>query len=307
MVTAATGMMKNSETVRETGEIAIGMLVFVLTKNAWENYTNTTIASLPYVPPISPQPTTATFPNKPGSYPYTWRDNSIENVDEFFAKNISVEQNKIDDLKDLLTSYNEMCDSNKLGMSTMSGDDNRPKNRKERRAVKVQKKATQTLQNAYKNPSSSNQINTGANNTSGHSYSSNHITINFPNIGNTSRNIYTTTSTAFGYIVKGFKTLKDYYSNETTTIEQQEDWPEEEKEKISNSGFTVFTGKPFHGIVVDKFSPEACSERGEKVSAEEMNLPVLYKVLFGENNLLWVSGDNLIPMKSNKHPLKGEV
>lgn len=315
-------------------DMKIGMLVFVKTKNNWGDWSTNTIPSHWYVPiqvnpqPLTPyiQPNTNTpypyYPNVGGGGTYTphtipwnnptgpsitpatpygpydtsggeyyWNPNTGPNYtlcsneinvekDERFASSLSA---KASEIKDLLSSYQTNFGSNKLGMSMMTS---RKSRKSAEHLVRKQRQVRPKNQNYNSIGSGIGSINIGVSSS--------------PTIIGGTTNITCGTSTvtiSADFAVHGYKTIKDYFQKNTTKIDQKESWSDEELKNLSKSGFALFSGKPFNGIIVDKFVPKMRSEKGEEIGETDLDMPVLYKVLFGEKNVLWVTEDDLLPMK----------
>lgn len=212
---------------------------------------------------------------------YTLSSTKVED-DTKFTTTLGTNSTKI---KELLTEYQTNFGTNKLGMSMMSSRKTRRK--KTEHLVRRQSKIAGNMFPANIGTTGKITINNGPLN--GQSISTTTITIN----SNT-----TATTIDTEYAVYGYKTIKDYFQKNVSKVEQKEHWTDEEIKKFSKSGLSLgYTGKPFHGIVVDKFVPKMKSEKGEEIGEAELDMPVLYKVLFGEKNLLWVLEEDLLPMK----------
>jgi hypothetical protein len=107
------------------------------------------------------------------------------------------------------------------------------------------------------------------------------------------------------YQIKGFKSISDYMSGQSPIyVTQQDGLTEDELYEIYDETLKYpEIGKPFHGIVVDRFVPRITTEQGEVV---DLPRPRLYKVLINESNCLWVEETDLAPMKPEECPLKEE-
>ena len=98
------------------------------------------------------------------------------------------------------------------------------------------------------------------------------------------------------YQVKGFATIENLMSGQAAIyVSQNEGYTKKELQEFfdKNAAYPE-VGKPFNGIVVDRFIPQFSSEQGEVVHLQQ---PRLYKVLFNETNCLWLEEDVLTLMK----------
>lgn len=104
----------------------------------------------------------------------------------------------------------------------------------------------------------------------------------------------------------GYKTLNDAATGKITVINQLEKMSSEENKRLGYTEADCW-GKPFHGIIVDRFLPSNKSEGGEVLEYPQP-IPKLYKVLFSENHLLWCSEEQLTTMTSeNKEKKNGST
>lgn len=321
-----TTQFKPDPIMKSPYDMKVGMLVFVKTRNIFDAYSNARV-NPNYFQPVQVAPGTGnvtpytkigggtvspsrlpSYPTYP-SYPYysNPKDTEAEWISEQYTDNhtydqrsytydIKVDQTKIDRLKEMLLGYNSNggTGGNKLGMSMMSGNGGSWKKKK---SVRRHKKAqSQQQQRQLQNPNNGNWTIT----TTGTS----NITIN-QNISSAS-----TATINLGdfekYTAKGYKTLADYVGRNAISVEQEDLFTEEEQKENIKKGMTPFDGKPFNGIIVDRFVPNLKSEKGEEVSGAKLGLPRMYKVLFGEKNVLWFTEEQIVPMKPEDCPLKPE-
>lgn len=246
-----------------------------------------------------------------GEYGYYWNQTagkgytlssteSSAEQDDNFTKVIGTSSSKI---KELLSTYQTDFGPKKMGMSMMSSS--RKSRRKAEHLVGKQKTNQPTAGVSNNTRSGTHQVSAINGNISTGRITINNGPLNGQGI---STHTITTTSTVTintEYFVHGYKTIKNYFQKNISKVEQKERWAEEDIEKFNQSGFSLaYTGKPFHGIIVDKFVPKMKSEKGEEIGEADLDIPVLYKVLFGEKNLLWVSEEDPLPMKPKDCPRK---
>lgn len=280
--------------------IPVGALVFVRTKNPWHSGLTWTTTTTPYIninPPITtttPITTPMTTGNPTWIAPQTTTGGGTYTphyIDSGTGRSfeIDIDENLENTYYDMLKNYNTSngtgggsgLGGNGLGMATMSNKKKKKKKfgaAKQAKLSKAAKKPGMSLQSVYAN--------------------SNTITIN--------NNVYTTTSIETEYQVKGHKSVEECLQGlNPIVVKQENSYSEEELEEIRmETGMIPEIGKPFTGIVVDKFSPQLFTAKGEPVKAA--HLPVLYKVLINENNCLWFSELDVAPMKTEGCPLKEE-
>lgn len=301
-------------------DIPIGTLVFIQTKNFYHSFFSTSGWATTSTPSIYTQPYTVS----PGTAGPTWvyspstttigiggggthspctpyvvdtttgteiefnSDSSIqESLQELYdAYNT---QNNIDSWNSGRGSNGGMG-NNGLGMATMGGNSGGKKKKRRSKKNKLSKASQKTLTSK-------------TNNYSFNGLTSGQITIS-PNLGGNFGNAVTTTTPALPeYQVKGFKSVDDCLTERNPVFVTQDDnLSEDELLKIQKEkGFFPELGKPFHGIVVDKFVPQMFTIKGEKIESYQ---PTFYKVLINENNCLWVNESVLAPMKPASCPLK---
>jgi len=207
----------------------------------------------------------------------TW---TSEQYDEAVCTTSNISHTETQKLRGWFDTYDcsSIGSSNKLGMSTLSGFGRKRKLGRNRVTNKQKIITSSTLaSNTFTN--STFTIKTGA----------------------------TTTIKALKpdeFYVAGYKTIQDYFQRNSTDVTQNDKWSDKEEKKFKNERLPVF-GKPFNGIIVDRFIPAFETERGEKIETSSL-IPRMYKVLFGEKNCLWFTEDVLMPMKPKTCPLKSE-
>jgi hypothetical protein len=302
-------------------DFKVGMLVFVKTENILNNFYNNPhwYQHIP-IPQTQTQPAgIVTYPTTGGS-PSTWITNTggttinpnvvnvpnvtvnpdtfeIRKFSEYYNDSIykvsTVTDNTVNNLKDLLFDYNNSSSGNKnsLGMATLPRTPRRKRYRRQR--------PNQWQRN-------------------GITYNPNQQHISTPTTWPANGNYAVTTGTytvTTGTIslnsfannklfVEGYKSIQDYFSGNKEKVDQEEVWTEKEIEKFESDNQPI-PGKPFNGIIVDRFIPVAKTDSGEEISMFGL-VPCMYKVLFGDKNCLWLSEDKIIPMKPETCELKPE-
>jgi len=122
--------------------------------------------------------------------------------------------------------------------------------------------------------------------------------------GVSTANVGTFTKYTDDFVAFGYKTLDDLIrSRNAVSVKQESTWTDEEKKEMATTKNNPYwTGKPFVGIVVDRYIPKNVTDNGEEITSvgEISQLTHAYKVLFDENHCYWFSVKELFPMKKEQ-------
>lgn len=297
-------MNKEPEQVNKY-DIPVGALVYVKTKDLYADLYSTPTWIHNLAQPVTNYPNMQTTANP------VWIANNTTTTNGVTYKGSYVTTSNVkeplEDLQELYDAYvadiqskNGTSGNGKggfgLGMSTMGGCKNKKK------GLSSTSSSSATIKNYTYTKPVKGQISTGTGagcmgNTINANYQANKVYVS----GKVNPNVYPRLPE---YQLVGYQTIQDYMNNTSPVyVTQGEGLSEEElKEAFDEKGEYPIVGKPFHGIVVDRFIPRIVTEQGETV--ELPNHRRLYKVLINENNCLWVDEKELSPMKPKECPLK---
>lgn len=288
--------------------IPVGALVFIRTKNP--DYAIQDFFRAPAATSINPWITGGTVPFSNPAWVYTPSITTCGDVvtpyytDPVTGKefDINIDSTISDELQELFDAYNKTTNppggtgtfggtNNGLGMIFMRNK------QKSKRMKKVSKPKLMNLQAA-------NSVTTGV---------AGYWSSNQSGIRNVSSNTATVAITPQAsqagtgpvYKVTGYKTVEDCLQWHKSVDVVQDSYTEDELEEIfKETGAYPEIGQPFSGIVVDKFVPKLFTVNGNEIDAS--HLPILYKVLVDEKNILWIPEGEVAPMQPKSCPLKEE-
>jgi len=284
-------------------DIPVGALVFIRTRNYDHVIANYFNAPAPYPPNTRTGPYTTPYVGggtTVSPYTHTYKPSTTTDI----TTTIEINTTPGDSLQELYDAYKAISgvgpngsgqNNNGLGMSFMSNK--KGKAGKLTKALKALKSSTHTPIGVANNTSSATTWTINAAGTG---------TVTFPA---TTSGPFTSSTVAIApmkpvYKVTGYNTVEECLSWRNPVDVVHDCYTEEElEEALTETSYYPELGQPFGGIIVDKFAPKLSTTNGDEVAS---HLPVLYKVLIDEKNILWVAESDITPMKPKNCPLKKE-